>query len=247
MALCAGLLPLDRTTLRVRADRRLRSGLRVDPPSDVADYVIVILIAFTPMLPLVDLQRGARRLVWPVDGSASTSLIRRVPLRRGRSAEVPRSIATCTLEALAEDGRRNFNAIWRHYRRSWPCRVSPSMTFRQLMRMDIGLIVARPASTAPTLRRRLFDFFRFWEAGPVAPWLPRATDYVWRLEAVIDATPVRTFLALVVGSGVQGRTTPRVTAGVPLVWLALIVLHHRRHLRGDRVRRQPRFAFPRSR
>lgn len=224
MALCAGLLPLDRTAYAFVPIVACAVAF-VWARRPMWRVLIVILIAFTPMLAW-STYNAARADSFGLSTGLGLNLTNKTGLF---VADAPQKYALdrdLYLQALAEDGGENVNAIWRHY----PSMMAVSgESFNQLsgsfMRMDIGLIVAHPGLYGANASAAFFDFFRFWGGWPLSLLgLPRATDYVWRLEAVINAIIGATFLALVVGWVCRAARRRAWRPVTPLVWLALIVL-----------------------
>jgi hypothetical protein len=224
LVLCGGLLPLDRAdyafvpivVCAVTLAWVRRPLWRV---------LVVVVIVFTPVLAW-STYNAVRVNSFGLSTGLGLNLTNKTGLFVADAPQKYGVVRDLYLQALAEDGGENVNAIWRHY----PLMMAVTgESFNQLsgsfMRMDVGLIVAHPWLYGANVAAAFFDFFKFWGGGPLPLLgLPRATDYAWRLEAVINAIVGATFLALVagwVGAAVRRRSWRPVT---PVVWLALIVL-----------------------
>jgi hypothetical protein len=130
------------------------------------------------------------------------------------------------VQARAEDGGDNVNAIWRHY--TSMMRVT-GQSFNQLsgsfLRMNEELIVTHPRQYATNVAAAYLDFFKFCGDGPPGLLtLPGLTLLVWQVERGLNNLVGATFLLLVgawVVRAIYRRTWRPLT---PLFWFSVIVM-----------------------
>lgn len=224
MATCAGLLPLTRPAYAFVPLVALAVALSWAPRS-VPRLLLVVVVAFTPMLAW-----STFNLVRVDSFGLSTGLGLNLTNKTGGYVEdAPQEYAVIRdlyLQARAEDGGDNVNAIWRHYESMM--RVT-GQSFNQLsssfLRMNLALIATHPRQYATNVGATFLDFFKFCGDGP--PGLltpPGLTSLVWQVERGLNDLVGAMFL-LLVGAWVVGAIYRRTWRPItPLFWLSFIVL-----------------------
>lgn len=224
MATCAGLLPLARDAYAFVPLVVLAVAISWAPRS-VRRLLLVVIVAFTPMLAW-----STFNLLRLDSFGLSTGLGLNLTNKTGGYVQdAPQKYAVIRdlyLQARAEDGGDNVNAIWRHYDSMMQI---TGQSFNQLsgsfFRMNEELISTHPRQFATNVAASYLDFFKFCGDGPPGLLvLPGLANLAWKAERGINGLVGALFLLVVAGWVVRAIHHRTWRPTTPLFWFSVIVL-----------------------